>query len=237
MKLLVTDLTRMGFRDGEQTICIAGADIDTGMRIRPVLPYPRSFSLKMAAPYGGPFDIGRIVELGHVEPQPGRPETEDVLVEWDALRHLRTLPTDEFFASLSPLCVERPSAAIGDALMRHPNGRNLVTLEGHGDASLAIEYVPTDTFDLYIDARGRVRSRWPDGIVLSVTDLRLYESGGRPLRGRVERLNDYLALAPSTVAFGLTRPFAPDESGQRFHWLQVNAIHVPISYGWSTAFG
>ena len=73
MKIVITHLTRMqkGF------ICVAGVDLATGQHVRPVL---RSQMRKeLLARYGGPFDIGNIVELGWTKWIGTRPAMEDYL--------------------------------------------------------------------------------------------------------------------------------------------------------------
>jgi hypothetical protein len=111
----------------------------------------------------------------------------------------------------------------------------LVTPQGCGRRSLvAIRWA--DAIDVVLRAtrnqRGRterrVRFLMPDGVDLSVTDVRLYEDD--LLTPHVERLRwleTKLAEKPRAIlCFGLGRPFGGK------HYLQLNNLHLENAPDW-----
>ena len=82
MKIVINHLTRMQ----KGCICVAGIDLATGQHVRPLL---RSALRKdICARYGGPFDIGRLVDLGWTRYIGTRPETEDYLFHQSEVRSI-----------------------------------------------------------------------------------------------------------------------------------------------------
>ena len=90
MRIIVTDLTRM--REGH--ICVAGIDLTTGERARPV---GERLGAALLRTNGGPFDVGAIVELGPCRPAGSAPEVEDVLFEPSQCIHRGYVPPVEFY--------------------------------------------------------------------------------------------------------------------------------------------
>ncbi len=218
MKILITDLTRM--QGGH--ICVAGIDIDKNKRIRPVAA--DALPGRLLVTNGGPLDVRRVIDIGRTAPRRSRPEIEDVRFEPRSIRLLNTMPEDEFLLRLARLSAF-DLTAIGSDLQ--PHGRNLVVPEGKGKCSLVIVRT-TDPLHVHINAAGRLRLDWQDGIELPITDLRLFESDFRtPDTQKANWLQDQLASRGERfLCFGLGRPF------EGFHWLQINNVHLGNSPGW-----
>ena len=230
MEVLITDVTRMQ----KGYICVAGIDVQTGQRIRPVLA-EEQIPLDWTPAHGGIVDYRRIIDIG-----PGRfigrtPEIEDVLVTRGDLALRRTMQPHEFLETLQGVSKLNARLSFGPTLRRHENGHDYVTPQGMGLRSLAIQGIDAGRVRLSIAGRS-VRAAWPDGMRLPVTDLRLFEKDGATVRTRrVGQLNQLLQRESGFVAIGLTRPWGRPESPDpaEYHWLQVNAIHVPGSLDWA----
>lgn len=228
MRLLITDLTRMQ----QRYICVAGIDMGTGKRVRPVISvqlHPGLLSVR-----GGPFDVRRVVDLGAVVPAGAPPETEDVIFRPELAKHLQTLLSPAFFQRL--LAAAEPLTAFGPLLA--PAGKNGRALpEGKGPRSLVLTHA-TEPFEVYLAEhpgdRPRLRARFPDGLDLSITDIRLYEPDGRtPDRTRVRWLQRRLARPGRVIlAFGVGRAFRRNDDDQARHWLQLNNIHLESAADW-----
>jgi hypothetical protein len=221
MRVAITDLTRMY----EGHICVAGVDLETGKRVRPVT-FGR-LAADLLCTRGGPFDIGRIVDLGVCEPCGTPPEVEDMRFDPARVRVVNAMTKEAFF-DLLRLSSGTDLQSFGPALTRHHD--SLATAEGTGSSSLHIvrtgqaERIFMSTFE----GRGRLRFPWRGGVWLSVTDVRLYEADLQtPDVHKVESLQR--ALSESTDAllcFGLARAWLrPGDSVAR-HYLQLNNIHV-----------
>jgi hypothetical protein len=226
MKVLITDLTRM--YDGH--ICAAGIDVDTGRRVRPV--GRQRLAASMLASRGGVFDIGNVVELGRTRWQGSPPEVEDVLFDVRAPKVVKRLTRGEFFAALEKRLASGLDV-IGADLVR--DGRSLVTKQGCGRCSLvaipwndAIDVTLRSTRNQRGEIEQRIRFVMPDGIDLSVTDVRLYEADLiTPNAERVRWLQGKLAEKPRAIlCFGLGRPFGGK------HYLQLNNLHLENALDW-----
>ena len=232
MQVLITEVTRMerGY------ICVAGINRGTGSRVRPVLSGGARIPLTWVSSLGGLIDNKRVLEIGD-GPRVGKsPEVEDVLTSSTQLRLVTRLSDEEFLTALRGTSHLDARSAFGPELKQHVNGHNYVSAEGTGTLSLAIQANPRDTVEVFLTNFGRIRARWRDGMELSVTDLRLYQpDGSTPNEERVATLSKALKDGPGFVAFGLTRAMSLPRSGDpsTYHWLQVNAIHVPVSLQWS----
>lgn len=218
MKILITDLTRMlGGR-----ICMAGIDVDTGRRVRPVSQ--SRFGSRLLASHGGIVGLGRVLDLGRTAPRRSPPEVEDTRFALAAMRHAETLDAAAFFARLQAATSDL--SAIGPDMKRL--GRNLVVGSGKGRCSLVI--VRTEAaVRLYINEKQRLRLAWDDGLSLPVTDVRLYTADLRaPDPAAVKVVQERLAAGGETfLCFGLGRPF------EDHHWLQLNNIHLSTNPEWS----
>jgi len=183
LRIVVTDLTRM--REGH--ICVAGIDLATGERVRPVRD---RLGAELLRTNGGPFDVGAIVDLGSCRPVGSAPEVEDVLFQPSRCVHRGYVPPDEFYE----LCKSKSAAdlsAIGPELKQF--GRSLTTLEGKGDCSLVFvssRIIPK----VFINAYNKLRYDYGSRIELSVTDVRLYDRKLlEPDAKKVEQLQSRLA--------------------------------------------
>lgn len=236
VRIVVTHLTRV--RGGY--ICVAGLDLETRRHVRPVLAAgPLPFDL--LARYGGPFDIGRVVDLGPARPAPQPPHVEDYLFAVAQLKPGEALPGGEFWNLLRGATRRTLGEIFGECLK--PIGRNSRGTEvGQGRASLGC-LVPGSPPRLWCtEARGskpgRIRITLGQGqtqVILGVTDLRLYRHDHMTPDPRcIRRVADRLASADAVIlGVGLTRPFAASSHAAReYHWLQVTNLHFPGDPVW-----
>ncbi len=225
MRMLVTDLTRM--HGG--TICVAGIDLESGKRVRPV--GTASLPAALLNTRGGPFDIGRIIDLGIAYPAPSPPEVEDVRVNIYACRHAGAATIRTFFEALH--AAEAPGLSVfGPELVRA--GRTGLALpEGTGPCSLAIVRWEAP-LTVFITERGELRADIGDGSLIAVTDARLYQGDlETPHASRVAWLQRLLdAHGERFLAFGLGRAFAARAGEPRRHWLQLNNLHLTAARAW-----
>jgi hypothetical protein len=215
MKVLITDLTRM--YDGH--ICVAGIDVDTGKRVRPVT-FGR-LGAELLCIHGGPLDIGNVVEFEVIEHCGSAPEIEDVRCDPVGIRLVRSLSQPEFMAVL-----HRDSSyglgAFGPSLIRI--GDSMATPRGQGDASLAlVRWSGT----IMINSYKKIRASMGDGVWVSVTDVRLYQHDLlTPDESKVRRLSGAIGRSGVTVAsLGLARAWKQPEDDQERHYMQMNNIH------------
>lgn len=228
MRIVVNHLTRMqpGF------ICVAGLDLQTGRHIRPVL-FGR-LMISLLERYGGPFDIGRVVDLGtpHYEGRP--PEVEDYRFEPGRIQAVRDASPKEFWSLLVRAAQPKLQEIFGADL--RPHGRTCVVDVGQGQASLGCLRL-TRRPRLWVNQNERIRAVLDDGeleATVGVTDLRLYEQDGQtPRQAIVEAVAARIADGVGVfVSAGLTRPWMkPGESVAR-HWLQVNNLHLEDTPVW-----
>jgi hypothetical protein len=234
VKIVINHLTRMqkGF------VCVAGVDLATGQHVRPLL---RSQMRKdLLARHGGPFDVGRVVELGWTKYVGTRPESEDYLFHQSEARGLGDMPADEFWALLSKLARPKLGEIFGkDLLPRGP--RSYAVDVGRGVASLGC-FVTPDRPQLALQhrdalSRDRIRIQFRSGrheFDLGVTDIRLYAADHvTPDAALVQRVAQRLQTAPVVIlSVGLTRAFRSTPEEPALHWLQVNNLHLPDDPVW-----
>ena len=219
-------------------VCVAGVDLATGQHVRPVL---RSLLRKaLLARYGGPFDIGRVVDLGWTRYRGTRPETEDYLFHQSEARSMGDMPANEFWDMLCRLAKPKLGEIFGKDLQ--PRGPHSYAVDvGHGVASLGC-YLPASCPHLFVEqrdaqSRGRIRMGFHAGdysFELSVTDIRLYGDDHVTLaREVVERISRRLEDASGVIlGVGLTRAFRGQADEPALHWLQVNNIHFADEPCW-----
>jgi hypothetical protein len=226
VRIVVNHLTRMS----HGYICAAGIDLETGAHIRPT-SYGR-LSQHLLTKYGGPFDLGNIVDLGRVVHEGKPPETEDHRFEPKQARRLRLAAADEFWERLTRTAESRLSSIFGPVLTRAGAFSYTVPL-GAGQASLGC-LAPPHRPELYLKPRpGRsdqVRMRLSDGEIeadAGVTDLRLYDDqDNAPDQRLVADIAAWMTKSRGVIlSVGLSRPFGPDPDAPPVHWLQVNNIH------------
>lgn len=228
MRVLINHLTRM--HGGH--ICVAGVDLDTRRHVRPVLDQ-ENMPFYLLARYGGPFDIGRIVDLGAPRPTPDGPHVEDWVFVPSRVKVERTVSAHEFWNVLYELHETRLCEIFGEALQAVGRGR-FGTAQGQGRASLGC-LRPAGRPRLYLapgrDGKPQIRMELSDGQIeadAGVTDLRLcHDDHATPDEDRVRGVAKWIMDCQDVIlGLGLTRPFRPSEDQPYRHWLQVNNVHL-----------
>ncbi len=239
MKIVVTHLTRM--RGGY--ICVAGLDPDRDCprHVRPVLA-EGALPFDLLHRYGGPFDMGHVVDLGSPRHLPQPPHVEDYCVVQARLRMTGRCPGDEFWKLLERIARERLGEIFGPDLK--PIGRRSCGTEvGRGAVSLGCFRPLRKPHLSYLQGgparRGKIRMALGDedlDVIVGVTDLRLYgDDHMTPDAPAVARLAGRIEAAESLLlGVGLTRPFAPASGpgGREFHWLQVTNVYLEEEPVW-----
>src|SRR5438105_12005767 len=205
MQIVVNHLTRMQ----EGYMCVAGIDLDSGLHVRPVLD--RQMKIDMLSVHGGPFDIGRIVDLGETRFVGQVPEIEDRWFNAHAVRHIGDMAGDEFWTILEKASQQKLGAIFGPDLERF--GSTCAVAENGGLRSLGCYWASCG--HLLLDEkydRKRIRFAWRAGEHLfnvPVTDIRLYSADHiTPYEDKVHWLNDRLqAHSRTLVSVGLSRPY------------------------------
>jgi len=227
MKILINHLTRM--HGGH--ICVAGVDPDTRRHVRPVLADGK-LPFYLLARYGGPFEMGHVVELGRPRPRPGRPHVEDHVFVPSQAKFERAAEVHEFWNLLC--CEQKTSLVEIFGLALGPLGRmRYGTPDGRGDASLGL-LRPAQPPQLYVTeghGKRQVRVKLTDGRVRAdagVTDLRLCAADhATPDETLVRGVAKWLVDSRGVIlAVGLTRRFRPTDRQDFVHYLQVNNLHL-----------
>jgi hypothetical protein len=231
MQIVVNHLTRMqaGF------MCVAGIDLATGLHVRPVLDC--QMTIELLGVHGGPFDVGRIVDLGETRFVGRVPEVEDQWFAAAAARHAGDMPSDEFWQLLQGIAHEKLGAIFGPDLERV--GATCAVTETGGLRSLGCYSASAGR--LFVDRgheRPRVRFSWQAGdhsFTVPVTDIRLYGADHVTPCGRtVDALAEQLAGQPRVlVSVGLSRPYRKTAGDSSRHWLQINNFHLPENPCWT----
>lgn len=219
MEIVVTHVTRMsvGF------ICVAGIDPETGRHVRPVTGYGR-LTTAMLGRNGGPFELGRRVDLGPTRSVGSPPEVEDQLFRAEAVRVVGEVSADEFVRLLGAAASRSLTGIFGEDFVAQ--GRTAAVDRGRGKASLGC-LLPSERPHLMLEY-GKVKISLADDalkLVASVTDLQLYgQDHSTPDATAVDQVNADLARVPTFISVGLSRPFIrPGDTVER-HWLQTNTI-------------
>jgi hypothetical protein len=233
MHIVVNHLTRMQ----KGYMCVAGIDLHTGLHARPVLD--RQMTIDMLSVHGGPFDIGRIIDLGETRFVGRVPEVEDQWFDPALTRPIGEMPAAEFRSLLERVAKEKLGAIFGPDLERI--GSTCAVAETHGLRSLGCYWAPAGR--LTIDnsrERRRIRFCWQAGehaFNVPVTDIRLYAADHvTPCEATVHRLVDQLAAEPRVlVSVGLSRPYRKTAGDPPRHWLQINNVHLSENPCWTLA--
>jgi hypothetical protein len=227
MRIVVNHLTRMRY----PRICVAGIDLESGEHVRPVA-WPH-LPVDLAASHGGPLDIGAIVELGPTQQSGHPPEVEDRRFELRYLRRVESFAPERFWRLLDACALPRLQDIFGPDLTRR--GATYATDQGIGAASLGC-YSPAEPPHLYVDARSRLRLALFEGdheLHLPVTDLRFVDATFSLDLELVESVQARLKRCVQIIlSVGLTRPYTPDDSAPRRHWLQVNNLNLADDPTW-----
>lgn len=169
MRMVVTDLTRMY----KGHVCVAGVDLDTTRRVRPVLSRG-GLTAGALLRNGGPFDMAEVVELGRTFRSPKAPHVEDEVFDPLYAQGRGAMDARAFWRALYCVSRYRLEDVFGPALEHAGRGRH-ATAEGTGVASLGC-FLPKKRPHVYVSSEGRIRVRFTDGafdVDASVTDLRL----------------------------------------------------------------
>jgi hypothetical protein len=235
MRIVINHLTRM--HGGH--ICTAGVDLDTRRHVRPVLAgEPLPFYLM--SPYGGPFEMARILELGSPRPTPVAPHIEDYVFVPACVKKVRRACPKEFWKLLDDLAQPTLAEIFGDCL--HPAGHGAYAAEvGAGKVSLGCLRLQ-ETAELFLkeNYRGgrRLRIKFSDGRVrveASLTDLRLFAADhATPDPTALRAANQGLTHSRRVIlCVGLTRPYSAGPNQPKRHWLQVNNLHFEDDPLWT----
>jgi hypothetical protein len=234
MRIVINHLTRM--HGGH--ICAAGIDVEARRHVRP-LPAEEHLPFYLLAGYGGPFALGRILDVGSPRHAPAAPHVEDHVIVASCVKVVRTAAAAEFWRLLEEIAQPSLRAIFGDVLA--PIGRGLAALPGCGEASLGClraERLPELFFKPGRDGRPRLRIKFYDGpraVEASVTDLRLFaEDHVTPAEAAIRAAQRRLCESPRVIlGVGLTRRYrsAPDQPER--HWLQVNNLHFSDDPLWT----
>ena len=230
MRIVINHLTRMQ----QGCMCTAGIDLDRGLHVRPVLD--RQVSTDMLSMHGGPFDIGRIVDLGQTQFVGKVPEVEDHLFEASAARYVGDMPAQEFWVLLEHAAQEKLGAIFGPDLERV--GQTCAVAETYGLRSLGCFWASAARLFLEDRPSGRkIRFAFQSGeyaFNVPVTDIRLYAADHvMPRAEMVEQVAAKVAALPRVlVSVGLSRPFKKSPGEPSRHWLQVNNIHLQDDPCW-----
>ena len=226
MEIIINHLTRMQ----EGYCCAAGIDLRTKRHIRPETESKR-LRTGMLAPRGI-FDIGNRIIFKDLTPCGAKPHVEDCIFHPEFVNLVGTMPGRQFWELLCSVSQTRLKDIFGEEL--HVIGlRSCGTQERKGQASLGC-LNPKLVRNLRIERqwdRPRIRiDVWDDEFIidLGVTDIRLYQDDHvTPNSELVEDVADRMRHCGGIIlSVGLGRAYNPQGSSNRFHYLQVNNIHL-----------
>jgi hypothetical protein len=228
MQIVINHLTRMqaGY------FCAAGINLETLRHIRPVKVGMR-LRTEMLARYGGPFELGNVIDIGPAKPVGQRPEVEDHELDWSKVKVVDKFTGAQFWEIMQKVSRPKLRQVFGPAL-KMMGMRSCAIEPGCGLASLGC-VVFTGIARLFLKSRppkpDQVRIAFTDGVLrvdVGLTDIRLY---GRdhvtPDQTTIDRVAKRLRAAePVILSVGVGRAPPPSEDGPPpVHWLQVNNIH------------
>jgi hypothetical protein len=237
MRIIVNHLTRM--QPG--WICAAGVACDTGRHIRPVADRP--LSVDLLARSGGPFALGRVLELGETEFYGRMPEIEDRRFKPESVQVVDELDPSALYRWCTQVAaddlrdifgpdlewIHRQSDQPGTAAV--PEQRGIRSLGCYWARAAALQVV-------HAEGRRKVRlycEQDATRLSIAVADIRLYrEDHVTPDEQAIADMQAAIAGHPRTlVSVGLSRAHRYDESQPARHWLQINNIHLPPSTSWA----
>jgi len=233
MRIVINHLTRMQ----QGYVCTAGIDLQAGLSVRPVLK--SQLPIDLLSVHGGPFDIGRIVDLGETRFVGRVPEVEDQLFDAAVARHVGDMPPDEFQSLIENAAQEKLGAIFGPDIERI--GNTCAVTETCGLRSLGIFWATDPRVFVEEDrAKPRIRCTFHSGefdFNVPVTDIRLFEQDHvTPCAAMVERVAARLAQLPrGLLSVGLGRAYRRTSTEPPRHWLQVNNFHLPDAACWKLA--
>lgn len=221
MKVCLNHLTRMA----HPRICVAGVDLDTRRHVRPITGRDHTLTRDMLVENGGPFEVGAIVDLGSIRPNPSPPEVEDHWFWPDQARHLGRLPADEYLELMDAVAHDDLATVLGPALERHK--WKFAIDAGTGTASLGV--LRAEEVKIEVNQFGSVQVRLDDEepqAYIPITDLRFFEDDQKAVRETaVDDANRRMRRgAEAYLMLGLARAFVARGDDTERHWLQVNGV-------------
>ncbi|MBL8890927.1 MAG: hypothetical protein JNL67_13180 [Planctomycetaceae bacterium] len=235
MRLLINHLTRM--QPG--WICTAGIDLVSGRHIRPVSGH--GLPNRLLERFGGPLQLGVIIDLGETEFCGTVPEIEDRRFDPEQIVVVQQHSPTELFRACQDFAEPTLQHIFGDDLewLHHEPTTwgaswGTAAVEQHrGIRSLGC-YWAAQAQLLVVEKEGRrrVRMRFREGDLyfdVPVTDYRLYrDDQTTPNEPLINDLAAGISHQTSTlVSVGLSRAYRNTESQPARHWLQVNNILSP----------
>ncbi|MEQ1903037.1 MAG: hypothetical protein ABL888_02470 [Pirellulaceae bacterium] len=231
MRIVINHLTRM--QPG--LMCAAGIDPLTGLHVRPVMGRP--LPVELLERNGGPFALGRMLDLGETTFVGRMPEIEDRTFVASGVSVVEEWATERWLGLCSAVSGKRLVDIFGEALKpvesRFGGPATAAVPEKSGLHSLGCYWAADARLILVQRCKKKsVRLEFSEmGIRYSVavTDYRLWnedhltpnEPEFARMAGLVNKTNN-----PVLLSVGLSRAhrFTDDEPPR--HWLQVNNIHV-----------
>jgi hypothetical protein len=216
-------------------MCVAGIDLQSHRHVRPVID--RQMRVDLLACHGGPFEIGRIVDLGETRFMGRVPEIEDQRFEVPAARPIGDMESAAFWDLMTSVA-QRELIAIFGPDLKLIGAASCGVEETYGLRSLGCYWAAAGRL-LLEDSTGVPRIRFAfrselGNLKVSVTDIRLYGADHvTPNGSAVNSVNSRIAESePILVSLGLSRAYrrTPEEPG--IHWLQINNIHLPDDPLW-----
>ncbi len=219
-------------------ICVAGLLEDGSAHVRPIAG---QLHQTLAGRFGGPFEVGAVVDLGEVRPQPSAPETEDHTFDPTVAATVKALPKTDFWNLLKGASSTSLQTLFGPELetLHTSRGLGAAVLPGKGARSLAVLRTQgTVTVNVETDYGGKQQVRVVFNsdlgeLDLGTTDLRVYNNDYTVNKEAVSRVQDLLKSSDEILlGVGLARAFARKGDRKR-HWLQANAIYTESDPAWS----
>ena len=206
-------------------ICVAGVDLGTQRHVRPITGKAHTMTRDMLVENGGPFQIGAVVELGSVRPNPSPPEVEDHWFWPDQAKRVARLSADEYLELMDEIASDDLDAVLGSALQRH--GWKYAVDAGTGAASLGV--LRASAMRVEVNDFGSLQVRLDDvesRAYIPITDLRYYQEDQATVReDAVEDTNRRLRRGVHAfLMLGLARAWTKPGDDNERHWLQVNGI-------------
>jgi len=219
MRICLNHLTRMT----HPRICVAGVDLETLRHIRPITGKAHTMTQDMLVENSGPFEVGGIVDLGSVTPNPSPPEVEDHWFYPDQAQRLGRLSPDEYLGLMDEIASDDLDAVLGPALLRH--GWKYAVDAGTGTASLGV--LRASAVKIEVNDYGKLQVRLDDAepsAYISITDLRYYDEG-TVREDTVDNTNRRIRRgADAFLMLGLARAWTKPGDDTERHWLQVNGV-------------
>ncbi|MBM4273236.1 MAG: hypothetical protein FJ134_02075 [Deltaproteobacteria bacterium] len=217
-------------------ICVAG--LSGEQHIRPVLRRG-SLAIELLSLYGGPFDIGVIVDLGKATHQPASPHTEDYVFNPSQVSVIGVVKEGDFWTILNKVSRSNLKDIFGQELI--PVGPvNYGTDLNSGKVSLGclkLQEKPSIYLKKRENGKSQIRLWFNDGelqVNAGVTDIRLYRIPDySPNEELIKKFNACMKISEEIIiSVGLSRPFASSPEFDPINWLQVNNIFLKEKPVW-----